>query len=150
MYDDEQPEQTERIGMDIEVSTLPSDPEPSTQETQESDVDDSIPEPSPSSSRDRPARSPRKENTKDKAPVTLSDPVIVRPRDYIARTVRLFLLNYPDERDNKDSTANIRFYNNEIRFRPYGLLIDEFHLRAMGRFRLLEQHHGSPHSFHPC
>ena len=70
----------------------------------------------------------------------LLDPVIVR-RDFIARDVQDFLLNYPDQRDDKNITANIKFYNNEVRFRPYGVPIDEFHERAAGRYRLLEQNH---------
>jgi hypothetical protein len=71
----------------------------------------------------------------------LLDPVIVRRHDFIARDVQDFLLNYPDQRDDKDITANIKFYNNEVRFRPYGVPIDEFHERAAGRYRLLEQNH---------
>lgn len=78
---------------------------------------------------------------KDNRTCMLLDPVIVRRHDFIARDVQDFLLNYPDQRDDKDITANIKFYNNEVRFRPYGVPIDEFHERAAGRYRLLEQNH---------
>jgi hypothetical protein len=78
---------------------------------------------------------------KDRRTGMLLDPVIVRRHDFIARDVQDFLLSYPDQRDNKDITANIKFYNNEVRFRPYGVPIDEFHERATGRYRLLEQNH---------
>ena len=74
--------------------------------------------------------------------LVLRDPVRVRRHDYMARDVAGFLLNYPRRMDDPDSTANVRFYNNEIRFRPYGILIDDFHTRAFRRFKLLEEHHG--------
>ena len=51
-------------------------------------------------------------------------------------------MNYPDDRDNPRINANVQFYAGEIAFRPYGLGIDEFHERAWGDYRLLEEHHG--------
>ena len=53
-----------------------------------------------------------------------------------------FLLNYPDHREDLNSTINVQFFNNQIRFQPRGVTIDVFHQVAEGRFRLLEAHHG--------
>ena len=71
---------------------------------------------------------------------TLPDPVIVN--QFVARDVLEFLLNYPDNRDDFSFNSNVSFFNNELRLRPGGLLIDEFHNYAPRRFRLLEEHHG--------
>src|SRR5579859_1150291 len=72
----------------------------------------------------------------------LPDPVIVRRTDFTPRNMGEFLVNYPDDRDNPRINANVQFYAGEIAFRPYGLGIDEFHERAWGDYRLLEEHHG--------
>lgn len=82
---------------------------------------------------------------KDKEHVLiLPDPVIVRSYDFSPRSVQEFLLNYPYNRENRRSTTNLRFFNNEIRFQPNGTSIDNFHKFAFGKFKLLEQHHGYP------
>lgn len=72
----------------------------------------------------------------------LPDPVIVRQNNFSPRSVQEFLLNYPDNRENRHSTINFRFFNNEIRFQPHGTFIENFHKFAFGKFGLLEQHHG--------
>lgn len=75
-------------------------------------------------------------------PQSLSDPVKVRREGYTPRDVKDFLLDYPHERSDPRITTNLAFYDNALKFRPYGLHIDEFHVEAHGRFNLLEQHHG--------
>lgn len=149
--------ETERIGMDIGSPSLTFDTEPSsTQSTLATDLDEvSL----ISSQIGQTARSQRNkgesiisehsegedetEEEENEEPVlVLRDPVRVRPHDYMARDVVAFLLNYPRRINDPDSTANVRFYNNEIKFRPYGILIDDFHTRAFRRFKLLEEHHG--------
>ena len=83
------------------------------------------------------------EPKKDKEdPLILPDPVIVRHYDFSPRSVQEFLLNYPDNRENRPSTINLRFFNNEIQFQPNGTFIQNFHEFAYGKYRLLEQHHG--------
>jgi len=77
-------------------------------------------------------------------PVILPDPEIVRRNDFSPRAVQEFLLNYPDTRESRSLTFNLRFFNNEFPFRPRGVSIDDFHVRAKGNFYLLEEHHGYP------
>jgi hypothetical protein len=84
----------------------------------------------------------RAQRNDDASSQMLTDPVLVRRHDDSIRHVQEFLLNYPENRDHPTSNTNLRFFNNEIRFRPGGLPIDEFHIRARGRFGLLEEHHG--------
>jgi Opioid growth factor receptor (OGFr) conserved region len=100
----------------------------------------------PSTSKDHPEVSKPEEMTEpevaEEDPAMLPDPEIVRHYDFSPRAVQEFLLNYPDARENRSSTVNLRFFNNEFPFRPRGVGIDEFHVVAKGRFRLLEQHHG--------
>lgn len=156
--DDLVDEETERIGMDIESVAWNGETTPSsTQPTPVSDSDDTNLIPSQIGQRKQipttEAPSVVSENTEnvenvkeeeEHTAVVLRDPVKVRRHDYMARDIAAFLLNYPDHVDDPESTANVRFYNNEIRFRPYGLLIDAFQTRAFRRFKLLEQHHGYP------
>jgi hypothetical protein len=151
--------ETERIGLDIGLPFLAGDLEPSsTQDTLETEADEVNLVPSQSSQTAHtqansatPALLENSEAVDDEdeeagtTPILiLRDPVRVRRHDYMARDVAAFLLNYPNRVDNPESTANVLFYNNEIRFRPYGILIDDFHTRAFRRFKLLEQHHGYP------
>lgn len=77
-------------------------------------------------------------------PLILPDPVIVHRYDFSPRSVQEFLLSYPDNRENRSSTINLLFFNNEIRFQPNGTFIQNFHEFAYGKYRLLEQHHGYP------
>ncbi len=55
--------------------------------------------------------------------------------------IELFLAGYDDE-DNLSATDNVKFYSNEIRCRPDGLLIDELHEQWQGAYKTLEDHHG--------
>src|SRR5271154_3708691 len=86
----------------------------------------------------QPATPDPKENDK---PDTLSNPVIVREHDYMSRDIRDFLHNYPTQRTLSNIT-NLQFYSNQIVFRPGGCTIDDFHDRAYGNYRTLENHHG--------
>jgi hypothetical protein len=76
----------------------------------------------------------------------------------IPRDVQEFLEDYPGQEDNAAQTANLKFYRNEIRCRPDGLLIDEIHeksgsvpfrnvlfynsVRWLGKYETLEYKHG--------
>jgi Opioid growth factor receptor (OGFr) conserved region len=148
--------ETERVGTDIESVAWGGETVPSfTQSTPLSETDDVNLIPSQMGemqqipTTDAPSMVSEdvkdvKEETEEYTAAVLRDPVRVRRHDYMARDIAAFLLNYPSRVDDPESTANVRFYNNEIRFRPYGLLIDAFHTRAFGHFKILEQHHGYP------
>ena len=154
--DDLAEEETEQIGMDIESAAWNGETRPSSSQPRPvSDSDDVNLIPSQTDQRKQitttEALSGVSENRENAEEVNedqeftalvLRDPVKVRRHDYMTRDTVAFLLNYPDHVDDPESTANLRFYKNEIRFRPYGLLIDAFHTRAFRRFALLEQHHG--------
>jgi hypothetical protein len=154
--DDLAAEETERIGMDIESVAWNGETTPSSSQPRPvSDSDDVNLSPSQIGQRKQITTtkalsvvSENRENVEqvnedqEYTALVLRDPVKVRRHDYMTRDTVAFLLNYPNHVDDPESTANLRFYNNEIRFRPYGLLIDAFHTRAFRRYKLLEQHHG--------
>jgi hypothetical protein len=72
----------------------------------------------------------------------LVDPVMVRTGGSLGRDTKAFLLNYPHETDDLTINSNTSFYSNDLKFRPYGLFVDDFLTKAHGKFRLLELHHG--------
>ena len=83
----------------------------------------------------------RSSQTEVDRPRILLDPVIVREYDYMSRDIRDFLHNYPSTR-TIPTTTNQQFYSNQVPFRPGGCTIDDFHERAHGKYRTLENHHG--------
>jgi len=77
----------------------------------------------------------------DDQPLRLTRPTLVSSTLYLPRDIQLFLLNYPNQRPYPNHSYNLRFYRNEIPFRPHGVTIDEFHAIACENYRLLERHH---------
>ena len=75
-------------------------------------------------------------------PLHLTDPMTVGSSRYLPRDIQHFLLNYPDQRDDSNSNSNLKFFRNEIAFRPSGCTIDRFHEIAFQKYKLLERHHG--------
>lgn len=145
---------SEKIGMDIESLQVTSDSDDSSSQGTDADEVNLVPSQTdqmePEQSNDAESVNSRKSNEGDEEDqgtdeediLILRDPVRVRRYDYMARDIAAFLLNYPNRDDDPDCTVNARFYRNEIRFRPYGIRIDDFHEQAFRRFKLLEQHHG--------
>ncbi|KAF9267319.1 hypothetical protein L218DRAFT_894462 [Marasmius fiardii PR-910] len=60
----------------------------------------------------------------------------------IPRDVQEFLDGYPDVADDRNLTANLKFYTNERRCRPDNLRIDELHEQWWGDYDVLEYNHG--------
>lgn len=56
--------------------------------------------------------------------------------------VRRYLLGYPDQSDNLELDANLKFYSNLIKSEPNGDYIDVIHTEWYGNYSKLEQHHG--------
>jgi len=53
-----------------------------------------------------------------------------------------YLDGYPGEPDDKSQTLNIDFYSNKIKSKPDGGTIEEIHQKWLGKYGLLEAHHG--------
>jgi hypothetical protein len=56
---------------------------------------------------------------------------------------------YPGQRDNKNATKNLRFYQNVLRSQPNNMLVEEFHTRWWNNFGDLEREHGFVQWFFP-
>ena len=59
----------------------------------------------------------------------------------LPRDVQAFIDNYPDQEDS-GRRDNLKFYSNQLRSRPDGLLIDEMHVQWFGKYSVLESKHG--------
>eukprot|EP00732_Lithocolla_globosa_P005285 Lithocolla_globosa_v1_NODE_5385_length_1249_cov_15.352596.p1 type:complete len:266 gc:universal NODE_5385_length_1249_cov_15.352596:891-94(-) len=55
---------------------------------------------------------------------------------------RTYLEGYPGQEDDLSINDNIKFYRNQLRSRPDGLLVEEFHLQWAGNYFNLEANHG--------
>jgi len=60
----------------------------------------------------------------------------------IPRDVQEFLDDYPDLRDDRSQSYNLKFYSNDLKCRPDRKLISEIHDEWFGDYSLLEAKHG--------
>jgi len=61
---------------------------------------------------------------------------------FVPRDIQEFLDGYPDLRDDRSYSDNIKFYSNELRCQPDRKLISEIHEEWFGDYSLLEAKHG--------